>query len=65
MALYMIAQKKAGEEQKKMIKQAHEIMKEVNGSKQKIAGKSIPMEVKYQEKERIIKQGQRLTWWTM
>lgn len=44
----MIAQKKDGEEQKKMIKQAHDIMKEVNGSKQKIAGKSIPMEVKCQ-----------------
>lgn len=47
LALYMMAQDKDGEEQSKMIKQVHDIMKQVNGAKQKIAGKSIPMEVKY------------------
>lgn len=43
----MMAQDKDGEEQSKMIKQVHDIMKQVNGAKQKIAGKSIPMEVNY------------------
>lgn len=47
LALYMMAQDKDGEEQSKMIKQVHDIMKQVNGAKQKIAGKSIPMEVNY------------------
>ncbi|KAI9312224.1 hypothetical protein BX666DRAFT_1866434 [Dichotomocladium elegans] len=61
LALYMMAEQRKGDERDLLIKQAHGVMESVTGAKQKIAGKSIPMEKFISRKSRkFIAQGDYL-----